>query len=148
MYTKLHITKILFWISIIFSTLSFLLSINNKKEIYPFFYWKLYTQPLGSNLSVNDYRLYGIINNDTVRITNTGYPNLNQDDYYYFLSNEASKIKNKQKDSTYYKIRLQDFGKFIAPKYDSYLLVEENFNPIDFYKNNSSYYKKIIFSTQ
>jgi len=57
---KLLATKGLVIISIILSFLSFLNTKKGTKEIYPFFYWKLYSQPLGNTYTFNDFRIYAI----------------------------------------------------------------------------------------
>ena len=112
---------ILFFSSIILSITSFVLTFFNQKEIYPFFYWRLYSQPLGSKLNFKDYRLYGVRDKDTTRLPNKGYPYLNQDDYYYFLTNHIDIKNNKQK----YSKKIHSFGKLINPNFDYYLIGEE-----------------------
>jgi len=148
-YYKLRITQGIFFLSILLSSISFLNTKFGIKEFYPFFYWKLYTQPLGNNYLYEDYRLYGVtIKNDTVRIKNKGYANFNQDDYYYFLTGEGQKIMKNEINLNYHKKRLKDFGEFLAPNYSEYILVKESFNPITIVKNPSNYTKEIILSTK
>jgi hypothetical protein len=146
---KLKYTKFLFFISISFSIISYSLSLKGIPEIYPFFYWKLYSQPLGSNEVFNDYRLYGITkDNDTLRIPNIGYPHFNKDDYYYFITNEASKIKSNSFELNYHKSRIQVFGEFIAPNFENYILAQEQFKPITLLNNTKNYNISILLSTK
>ena len=146
---RLRITQGLFYVSIIVSCFSYINATNGNTEIYPFFYWKLYTQPLGNNYIYNDYRIYGInTESDTIRIANKGYKNFNQDDYYYFLHGEAQLKLNKPKLLKLHKKRLKDFGKFIAPNFTEYLLVKEIFNPLDLTKDPQNYQREIITSTK
>jgi hypothetical protein len=68
---NLYITKFLFFISIILSIGTFFNQKNGGSEIYPFYHWKLFSQPLGNYYTFDSYRIYGITtNNDTVRIPN------------------------------------------------------------------------------
>ena len=119
------------------------------KELYPFFHWKLYTQPLGNTNIVYDYRIYGISkNNDTIRLKNKGYKYLNQDDYYYFLSNEAQKVKSKEFSNSYLKNRLKSFGSLIDSNYVEYLIIEEEFDPMTINSDSKIYKPKIILSSK
>ena len=146
---KLYITKTLVIISVLCSILSFFLVYYGKTEPYPFFHWKLYTQPLGDKQFYNDYRIYAITEkNDTLRLSNSGYKSFNQDDYYYFVTIEASNVLNKKEDRLKYKKRLKEFGHFIAPNYKEYLLVEEYFEVLNSSKNPLNFKKSIILSTK
>ena len=146
---KLIVTQILFFISILLSVLSY---VNTKKggtEVYPFFYWKLYTQPLGSNLIHKDYRIYGVNKfNDTVRIPNIGYKYFNQDDYYYFVTIEANKVINHQIDINKHKKRLFEFGKSIAPGFNEYLIIQEKYKVFEISKNSNQFEKHLISTSK
>ena len=145
---KLLFTKILFSLSLLLSATSFISNRYGGPSIYPFTYWKLYTQPLGNVSPIDDYRIYAItLNNDTLRIENKGYNYMNNDDYYYFLTLEASKIKEKKYSLSYHKQRIFDFGQFIAPNHLKYLLVKESFDPFEISKDSSKFRKEIILST-
>lgn len=102
---------------------------------------------MGSKYTVTGFRIYGVKNKDTVRIPNIGYKYLNQDDYNYFLRKEATRIKKKEKPVSYFKKRLFDFGQLIAPEYNSYLLVEETYNPLEIIVDSSRFKRNIIFKT-
>lgn len=145
---KIKITKSLFFISILLSIGSLIMKFNGHKELYPFFYWKLYTQPMGNKYIHTDYKLYALKGKDTVRIPNIGYAYLNQDDYHYFLSNEASRIKAQEKPKEYFETRLFDFGQMIAPTYDTYFLIEETYNPLKIAEDSTLFTKNIIFKTK
>lgn len=144
---KLIATQWLFFISIILSIGSFIIKKNGGSEIYPFFYWKLYTQPLGNNLVYQDYRIYGVNNtNDTIRIPNKGYKNFNQDDYYYFLTIEANKVINNEIEIKKHKKRLFEFGNNIAYGFNEYLIIQEKYDVLE-YPNNPNKFEKQIIST-
>jgi hypothetical protein len=146
---NLYITKFLFFISIILSIGTFFNQKNGGSEIYPFYHWKLFSQPLGNYYTFDSYRIYGITtNNDTVRMPNIGYKNLSQDDYYYFVGAEANKIKNNPEHIDYFKTRIKDFGKFINPNFKDYILIKETFNPMEIIKDTSNYNRNIILSTR
>lgn len=117
-------------------------------EFYPFFYWKLYTAPSGWQYKAKDYRLYGVVGMDTVRISNEGFKLFNKDDYYYFVSGEVGSILNKEYSLSFYRNRMTDFANSLGLNYDSYLWVEEEFNPLEIIKNPNNYTTNIIFSSK
>lgn len=146
---KLIVTQALFFISIFLSVLSY---INTKKggtELYPFFYWKLYTQPLGNNIIFKGYRIYGVNKSkDTVRIPNIGYKYFNKDDYYYFVTIEANKVINNQIDINKHKKRLFEFGTSIAPGFNEYLIIQEKYKVFEISKNSNQFEKHLISSSK
>ncbi len=147
--TNYYLLIIVLIFTIIMSFFSFIReNLNGKKEFYPFFYWKLYTKPLGWEYQIKNYRLYGIKNNDTIRVNNTGFELFSKDDYYYYITGEANSIKKKEFSEEYYKKRLTNFGGSIGLNYDNYLLIEENFNPLEIFKDSTKYTIKVIFSTK
>src|SRR6478609_196829 len=56
--TRLKITKYLLVLSLLGSCISLLTSIAGKGELYPFFYWKLYPQPIGWDHKTTTIRIY------------------------------------------------------------------------------------------
>lgn len=140
-------TKYLIIISFILSCLNFFTSSFYNQELYPFFHWKLYSQPLGNDYTYTDYRLYGINNSrDTIRIQNANSVLFSKDDRYYFLSREVTNIKTKSIVSQKLQQRLGDFGDAITKNaYDDYLLVEESFNPLNLIIDPNAYTKSIIY---
>lgn len=140
-------TRHLFFISLVFSCLNFISTSYYNQELYPFFHWKLYSQPLGNDYFYADYRLYGINNTrDTIRISNRNNPVFSKDDQYYFLSREAMAIKNNTLTNQRISKRLGDFGDVITQNaFDDYLLIEESFNPLNLISDSAVYTKQIIY---
>lgn len=140
-------TRYLFFVSLLLSCLNFITSSFYGQELYPFFHWKLYSQPLGNDYIYSDYRLYGISNTrDTIRISNSNTLVFSKDDQYYFLSREVTNIKNKRLSPQELQKRMGDFGDAITKNdYDDYLLVEESFNPLDLVKDSTHYTTRIIY---
>ncbi len=140
-------TRYLFFISLVLSGLNFITTSYFNQELYPFFHWKLYSQPLGNDYKYDDYRLYGISNTrDTVRISNSNSLIFSKDDQYYFLSREVVNIKNNTLSQKIINKRLGDFGDVITKNaFDDYLLMEESFNPLNLITDSADYTKKIIY---
>ena len=142
-----QLTLLLF--SVVMSAFSFLNVVKGGEEFYPFFYWKLYTKPSGWEYNYKDYRLYGVTRTkDTIRIENNGYYLFDKDDYSYFIGNESMSIIGKQYTKQYYISRINAFAKSLDVYYGEYLIIEEEFNPIEVYENNKNYTTKVIFSTK
>lgn len=132
-------------------------------ELYPFFSWKLYTQPVCGSCYNSDYRVYGISGDgDTVRLANKGYPAFTREDYNGYLHGEAGRIeafradllKAKSFDSgavkdlstAYFKRRLTAFGDALTgDAFDTYLLVEERFIPLNI-KNEDGFEVRILLA--
>ncbi len=142
-YTMLSV----FILSVFLSICSYFTTLQGKGEIYPFFFWKLFTRPLGHSYHVKDYRLYGVNRTDTLRIDNKGYELFDKDDYYYFVSGEASWILKREKPYKFHKQRINDFAQSLGLNFATYLVVEESYNPLEIIKEPKNYKQKIIFST-
>lgn len=139
----------LFFFTVGMSVFSFVNTIKGGEGIYVFFYWKLYTKPSGWEYSAKDYRLYGVTKEfDTIRVDNKGYSLFDKDDYFYFINEESQGILAGKNPKIYYADRIRAFATAIDVSYPEYLIVEEEFNPIDVYKNPLSYKTKVIFSTK
>ena len=125
---KLALTKLLFFLSIVLSLGSFVTIGKGYGEIYPFYYWKLFSQPYGWDGAVDDYRVYAKKDSkDTwVRLENHGYKDIDQDDYFYLILNQVNLY---EEDSTLARKKLLTFCQYIAPEYDKYKIVKETFNP-------------------
>ncbi|NIJ43643.1 hypothetical protein FHR24_000082 [Wenyingzhuangia heitensis] len=119
------------------------------KDFYPFFYWKLYTKPTGCMYSYKDYRLYGVTEKlDTFRINNKGYSLFDKDDYFYFIQGEAQSVLKNKRDSIHIVNRIKIFAKALGFNSKEYLIVEEEFNPLDIVRNPNAYKVKVIFSAK
>ena len=142
---RLALTKILFFLSIALSIGSFVTIKKGYGEIYPFFYWKLFSQPTGWNGIVEDYRVYAKkdSSNKWVRLENHGYKDFDQDDYFYFILKQANLY---EEDSILARKKTLIFCKYIAPEYSSYKIVKETFNPYHtVLKKDSCIKEDIIF---
>jgi hypothetical protein len=125
--------------SLVLSCLSILTIQLGKGEIYPFFYWKLYTQPAGWQLKHTSYRIYGQRANSNTfeRLANTGRASFNQDETLYFLNPITQRLIENPTEKD--RAKLKAFCQHIAPEYIDYKVVAEKYNPLDLPKNPTKY---------
>ena len=110
-------------------------------EIYPFYHWKLFSQPLGTKKIHTEYRVYLRTDTDSVykRQTLISTPTFNREEYTYTLD---YLIETSIKDSlnhTQAKSRLLTFLKHNHPKAKSFKIISESFNPMQLLKDSSDY---------
>ncbi|WP_407406061.1 hypothetical protein [Chryseobacterium sp.] len=122
------ITTYLFFASIFLSLASLMIMEKGFKEIYPFASWKLFTVPSGGLPTEQRYVLFGIKNNDTVRIRNTPTAFYEANDKALITDTYSYKIENKD-NIEINKKKLLIFAKDIAPQFDNYLVFKETYNP-------------------
>ncbi len=138
------LTKYLFFFSFIMSLISLFIAEKGFKELYPFASWKLFTIPSGGLPEEERYILFGIKNNDTIRIYNTESAHYEANDKAVIVSMYSSNIDNNI-DKEISKKKLVVFAKEIAPEYQSYAVFKEIYKPkeIGEKKKNSSQFKLI-----
>jgi len=73
-YNMQKYTKLLFFVSILLALSSMVLIERGGYEIYPFFSWKLFTNPSGNSKVTEQYRMYRIQKNDTMRLSHRATP--------------------------------------------------------------------------
>lgn len=141
-------TKYLVGLGIVLMGISYInFKKNNQFEIYPFFWWQLFTNPHKGSTPYSMNRIYEINDKDTIRLSNNG-ENLNKTVYNSLLNALTSKIENK--DSTQeIKILLQSIGEQKTQHQNTtFLLIEETYNnPVELNLTNYEYTKKIIYSS-
>lgn len=125
--------------------------INFKKfdglEIYPFFWWQLFTNPQKGSTPFSIYRIYEVNKNDTIRLSNNG-DNLNETVYNSLLQALVRKIeKNDSIQET--KQLLQNIGEQkTRNKSTSFILVKVTYkNPVSLKLTNYEFTKTFIFSS-
>jgi len=137
-------TKVLFWISVLLSGLSFLTVKLGQGDLYPFFYYKLYSQPLGNKHTFSEYRIYHVdTEGDTIRNINTTRKSFSRDESNYFLNYLIPKVienPNNQK----YQAKLKDYLQYVYPDYPRWIIMEETYNPKDIYLDSTAFTKRII----
>ena len=136
-------TKHLFVFSFCMSLVSLVLIEKGYKEIYPFASWKLFTVPSGGALKEERYILYGIKNSDTVKISYTPSENYEVNDQALIIDIYGSNIEN-DKDRDVSNKKLLIFAKDIQPRYQSYLLYKEIYNPKEIGEKKINTSKKLI----
>lgn len=149
MKKRLVFTKILVIASIFGAGIS-LITINTSfGEVYPFFYWKLYSQPAG-NASVkvfDDYRLYAQKTKNTSfeRIPIQVHESFTKDDQQYFLRYYIPKVLEDPKDS-HALSKLQFFATYIAPNYERYKIVKESYELKKLLDDRKNYDTTTVFT--
>lgn len=141
-------TKFLVVVGILLMGVSY---INFKKfeglEIYPFFWWQLFTNPQKGSTPFSIYRIYEVNNNDIIRLSNNG-DNLNETVYNSLLQALVRKIeKNEPIKET--KRLLQNLGEQKSRnKGTSYILVKETYkNPSSLKLTDYEFSKTFLFSS-
>ncbi|MGV0829144.1 hypothetical protein ACTS9D_12875 [Empedobacter brevis] len=141
-------TKFLVVVGILLMGVSY---INFKKfeglEIYPFFWWQLFTNPQKGSTPFSIYRIYEVNNNDIIRLSNNG-DNLNETVYNSLLQALVRKIeKNEPIKET--KRLLQNIGEQKSRnKGTSYILVKETYkNPSSLKLTDYEFSKTFLFSS-
>ncbi|SEW48305.1 hypothetical protein SAMN05421841_3785 [Chryseobacterium wanjuense] len=123
-------TKYLFFISFFLSLLSLYVIERGGKEIYPFFSWKLFTSPSGSEKFEEQYRLYRVDGNDTIRILYKPTAIYDENNLALIVGFYGKKIeKNENREGSVEKMKI--FMKSYQPEYKNLLLYKESFNPWD-----------------
>ena len=139
-------TKHLYLLSILLIIGSYLGNkMAQRYEIYPFFWWQLFTNPVKGTTPFVMHRIYAVKAEDTIRLANDG-KNLDQVVYNSLINQivDQSKIDIQQS-----KLILNRVGELKNQKPKcNYLLVEETYeNPVKITLSNHPYAKKIILST-
>lgn len=136
-------TKWFVIIGMVLSLLSFFTTMKGWSEIYPFYYWKLYSQPTGWSYSFDDLRVYAKNKKDTnwTRIKNEDRNTFKRDETLYFLRHIIARIEHPVSKEAYHKdvAKLKVFCAFLVPEYDRYKVVKETYNPKEIMKNLTKY---------
>lgn len=127
----------------VLSCLSFFTTQKGWSEIYPFYFWKLYSQPAGWSKHYTSYRVYAKNLEETTwtRLKNENRATFNKDETLYFLNHITIRLINGQTKEQRSKdlIKLKVFCNYIAPEFDEYKIVAEDFNPLELIENEQRY---------
>jgi len=135
-------TRLFVIISIFLSALSFWTTQKGWSEVYPFYFWKLYSQPAGWAKSYTSYRVYvkKEKNSSWTRLANRNRATFNRDETLYFLNPITQRIINSKSENNSHDLKkLKTFCEYIAPNYDHYKIVAETFNPLEIVHNSLKY---------
>lgn len=136
-------TKYLFFISLFLSLLSLYIIGKGGKEIYPFYSWKLFTSPSGSEKFEEQYRLYRVEGNDTIRVLYQATEIYDENNLALITGFYGKKIeKNENREESIKKMKI--FMKSYRPEYNNLLLYKECFNPWDLGKPSFKINKILI----
>ena len=117
-------------------------------EIYPFFFWKLYSQPLGTQRTYTEYRIYSRDNDDhdfkrnPIRATKT----FTLDDYLYTLNYLISHALEDSLSAGDYRKKLLVFSRHVVPGKKDYKIVSETYRPADLLIPNYTYDTATVIS--
>lgn len=138
-------TRYLFFISLLLSLASLYLIEKGGKEIYPFFSWKLFTSPSGSENLQESYRIYRVTGRDTLRVPYEATEIYDENNQALIVGFYGKKIENnEQRAGNIRKIRI--FMKSCRPEYDRLLLYKETYHPQDLGRPSFTV-KKTLIST-
>jgi len=136
-------TKYLFVISLLLSLTSLYIIERGGKEIYPFYSWKLFTSPSGNEKFEEQYRLYNVENNDTLRVLYHSTPIYDENNLGLITNFYGKKIEKKENlDMNIRKLKI--FMKSYKPEYTKLILYKEKYCPQDLGKPSFKIYKTII----
>jgi hypothetical protein len=113
------------------------------KEIYPFFSWKLFTSPSGSDKFEEQYRLYRVTGNDTVRVLYQATDIYDENNLALVTGFYGKKI-DKKEDTENSIRKMKIFMKSYRPEYKNLILYKESFNPRDLGKTSFKIKKTLI----
>ncbi|HEX8546737.1 MAG TPA: hypothetical protein VF691_07215 [Cytophagaceae bacterium] len=136
-------TLVLFLISLIGSQLCFLTERLGYGEAYPFFSWKLYSQPPGNKGMAKEYRIYAksATNDAYVRLPIESTSTFSESEYCYTFNFLVDKTITAENDSLgkVWKYKLLKFITHIHPNRQGYKVVEETYIPDSLIYNSSNY---------
>jgi hypothetical protein len=140
-------TRYLFFISLFLSLMSLYIIEKGGKEIYPFYSWKLFTNPSGSAKFEEQYRLYRIEGNDTIRVLYQATDMYDENNLALITGFYGKKIeKNENRESNIKKMKV--FMKSYRPQYNDLYLYKESFNPWELGKPTFKIHKTFITKIQ
>lgn len=138
-------TKYLFIISLLLSLTSLYVIERGGKEIYPFYSWKLFTSPSGNEKFEEQYRLYNVENNDTIRISYQSTPIYDENNLGLITNFYGKKIEKKENLEINIR-KMKIFMKSYKPEYTKLILYKEKYSPQDLGKPSFKIYKTIIIN--
>ncbi|MBX9850172.1 MAG: hypothetical protein K2X86_00265 [Cytophagaceae bacterium] len=145
---RLILTKVIVISSMVLALASVGTSQKDWGEIYPFYHWKLFSQPLGTKNIHTEYRVYLKTTTDTLyrRQTLVSTPAFNREEYTYtldYLIGEAIKDSLQNEKA---KNNLLIFLKHNHPQASRFKIVSESFNPMELLKDPGAYTSSTILT--
>ncbi len=133
MFKRSMLTKALVFLSIVLSCTSLITTARGWGEIYPFFYWKLFSQPNGSHHQDHVYRIY-VPDSDSIlkRLPIEHKATYTKDDIMYSLAYFVS-------DTLYGKEKLRALCRYLYPEFREYHIYKEEYAPLDILRNPDNY---------
>lgn len=127
------LTQALVLLSIVLSFASLVTTSKGYGEIYPFFYWKLFSQPNGSRHHDHVYRIYVSGPDSTLkRLPIENISTYTKDDVMYSLDYFVS-------DTLYGREKLEVLCHYLYPEYKEYYIYKEEYVPLDILENSDNY---------
>ena len=121
------------------SVVSFFTTMKGWSEVYPFYFWKLYSQPAGWAYSLDDLRIYARTNSNEPweRISNANRSTFNKDETLYFLRHIVPRIQEENSVEDHKKLKV--FCEFLLPEYSQFKIVQESYNPLEILEDPTKY---------
>lgn len=133
MFKRRILTKTLVVLSIVLSGASIVTTAKGWGELYPFFHWKLFSQPTGSHHQGHVYRIYVPDSVSTLkRLPIEPKATYTKDDIMYSLAYFVS-------DTLYGKEKLRVLCQYLYPEFGEYYIYKEEYTPLDILKNSDNY---------
>lgn len=128
-----QLTKTLVYTSLLLSLSSIITSSKGWGEIYPFFHWKLFSQPSGSKHQDHVYRIYIEDSTSTLkRLPIESRATFTKDDVLYALSNFVG-------DTALGHQKLEALCRYLYPEHDKFYIYKETYSPLEILKNPKNY---------
>ena len=140
-HLNLKLTISLVFLSIVLNILSFFTTRKNLGSIYPFFDWKLFSQPSATKLKTSEYRIYSKKNNEKFFKRNkiTPIKDYSADEYVYSLNYLTQCTLDDSLPGSPSKQKLLLFITHVVPNADKYKIVLETYNPKELLVNPNKY---------
>lgn len=138
-------TKYLVYISILGIVLSFFTQKKGWGELYPFFHWKLYSQPSAKDSVYCMQKIVVDTGNGEVELLNDGVL-VSRDDYFY-VANQLTRDFETTHDSLLLKSRLNDWGGYLSTNAVCVKLVKSCCDPLAYSKGEKEFKNQLIIST-
>lgn len=139
-------TKYLIYISVLGIILSFFTQKKGWGELYPFFHWKLYSQPSAKDSVYCVQRLIVVSEEGKKEIFFNNGKTVSNDDYFY-VTNQLSRDFEAKHDTTLLYKRLTDWGKQLTPSATCFELVKSCCDPLVYSKGKKDFQNHLIIST-
>ena len=139
-------TKYLIYISVLGIILSFFTQKNGWGELYPFFHWKLYSQPSAKD-SVYCIQRVIVVSEEGKKEIFFNNGNVVSNDDYFYVANKLSRDFEAKHDTALLCKRLTDWGKQLSPSARCFELVKSCCDPLVYSKGKQDFQNHLIIST-